>query len=97
MRFSQHYSGAPVCAPSRSTLLTGLHTGHTPIRGNFEIQPEGQYPMPDTLMTLGKIFQQAGYRTAAFGKFNTPNVLAILPGKILNARIHNRNQAQTFK
>jgi len=69
MRFSQHYAGAPVCAPSRSTLLTGLHTGHTPIRGNFEIQPEGQYPMPDTLMTLGKIFQQAGYRTAAFGKW----------------------------
>jgi len=69
MRFSQHYSGAPVCAPSRSTLLTGLHTGHTPIRGNFEIQPEGQYPMPDTLLTLGKIFQQAGYRTAAFGKW----------------------------
>ena len=69
MRFSQHYSGAPVCAPSRSTLLTGLHTGHTPIRGNFEIQPEGQYPMPDTLLTLGKIFQQAGYHTAAFGKW----------------------------
>jgi arylsulfatase A-like enzyme len=69
MRFSQHYAGAPVCAPSRSTLLTGLHTGHTPIRGNFEIQPEGQYPMPDTLLTLGKIFQQAGYRTAAFGKW----------------------------
>ena len=69
MRFSQHYSGAPVCAPSRSTLLTGLHTGHTPIRGNFEIQPEGQYPMPDTLLTLGEIFQEAGYRTAAFGKW----------------------------
>ena len=69
MLFSNHYAGAPVCAPSRSALLTGLHTGHTPIRGNFEIQPEGQYPMPDTLLTLGKIFQQAGYRTAAFGKW----------------------------
>ena len=69
MRFSRHYSGAPVCAPSRSTLLTGLHTGHTPIRGNYEVQPEGQYPIPDTLRTLGKIFQQAGYRTAAFGKW----------------------------
>ena len=69
MLFSNHYAGAPVCAPSRSALLTGLHTGHTPIRGNFEVQPEGQYPMPDTLLTLGKIFQQAGYRTAAFGKW----------------------------
>lgn len=69
MLFSNHYAGAPVCAPSRSALLTGLHTGHTPIRGNFEVQPEGQYPLPDTLLTLGKIFQQAGYRTAAFGKW----------------------------
>ncbi len=69
MLFSNHYAGAPVCAPSRSALLTGLHTGHTPIRGNYEVQPEGQYPMPDTLLTLGKVFQQAGYRTAAFGKW----------------------------
>ena len=46
----------------------GLHTGHTP-SGKYEVQPEGQYPIPDTLRTLGKIFQQAGYHTAAFGKW----------------------------
>jgi arylsulfatase A-like enzyme len=69
MFFTNHYSGAPVCAPSRSALITGLHTGHTPVRGNFEVQPEGQYPMPDTLQTLSKIFQQAGYVTGAFGKW----------------------------
>lgn len=69
MLFSKHYAGAPVCAPSRASLLTGLHTGHTPVRGNFEIQPEGQYPLPDTLPTIGKLFQRAGYRTAAFGKW----------------------------
>lgn len=69
MFFSQHYAGAPVCAPSRSALITGLHTGHTPVRGNYEVQPEGQYPMPDTLQTLSKIFQQAGYATGAFGKW----------------------------
>ena len=45
MRFTQHYAGSTVCAPSRSCLMTGLHTGHTPIRGNKEIQPEGQYPL----------------------------------------------------
>ncbi|RZS96537.1 arylsulfatase [Cecembia calidifontis] len=69
MFFSNHYSGATVCAPSRSALMTGLHTGHTPIRGNFEIQPEGQYPLSDTLLTLPKLFQRAGYATGAFGKW----------------------------
>lgn len=69
MVFTNHYSGATVCAPSRSAFMTGLHTGHTPIRGNSEIQPEGQYPMPDTLWTISKIFQKAGYTTGAFGKW----------------------------
>ncbi|NNF27067.1 MAG: sulfatase-like hydrolase/transferase, partial [Gemmatimonadetes bacterium] len=35
IRFTQHYSGSPVCAPSRGTLMTGLHTGHSQIRDNF--------------------------------------------------------------
>ncbi len=52
MVFTQHYSGSTVCAPSRSTLMTGLHTGHTPIRGNQEVQPEGQYPMPEKTIFL---------------------------------------------
>ncbi|TDQ15118.1 arylsulfatase A-like enzyme [Algoriphagus boseongensis] len=69
MVFTNHYSGATVCAPSRSAFMTGLHTGHTPIRGNSEVQPEGQYPMPDTLMTISKVFQKAGYVTGAFGKW----------------------------
>jgi arylsulfatase A-like enzyme len=69
MVFTKHYSGSPVCAPSRSALLTGLHTGHTPIRGNSEVQPEGQLPMPDSVQTLSKLFQQAGYVTGAFGKW----------------------------
>ena len=41
MLFTQHYSGSTVCAPSRSSLMTGLHTGHTPVRGNKEWKPEG--------------------------------------------------------
>ncbi len=45
MLFTQHYSGSTVCAPSRSALMTGMHTGHTVVRGNKEIQPEGQYPI----------------------------------------------------
>lgn len=69
MFFTNHYSGAPVCAPARSAFITGLHTGHTPVRGNSEVQPEGQYPMPDSLATLANIMKQAGYSTGAFGKW----------------------------
>ncbi|MBN3521994.1 arylsulfatase [Algoriphagus lutimaris] len=69
MFFTDFYSGSTVCAPSRSSFLTGLHTGHTPIRGNSEVQPEGQFPMPDSVMTVGKAMQQAGYVTGAFGKW----------------------------
>jgi len=69
MRFRQHYSGNTVCAPSRSCLLTGLHTGHTPVRGNLEIKPEGQYPLPADTVTLSKLLKSAGYATGVFGKW----------------------------
>jgi arylsulfatase A-like enzyme len=69
MVFTNHYSGSTVCAPSRSALLTGQHTGHTPVRGNFEIQPEGQWPMPDSCFTLAEMLKKAGYVTGAFGKW----------------------------
>lgn len=67
--FTQHYAGATVCAPSRSALLTGMHTGHTFIRGNKEVKPEGQHPLPDSVFTMAEMFQQAGYVTGAFGKW----------------------------
>ncbi|MGB6151940.1 MAG: arylsulfatase [Pricia sp.] len=69
MRFTQHYSGSTVCAPSRSALMTGMHTGHTVVRGNKEMRPEGQYPIPDSTYTLAEALQTAGYTTGAFGKW----------------------------
>ncbi len=69
IQFSQHYSGSTVCAPSRCALLTGLHTGHCPVRGNAELKPEGQQPMPADTYTVAKFMQEAGYKTALFGKW----------------------------
>jgi arylsulfatase A-like enzyme len=69
MKFTQFYAGTAVCAPSRSSLLTGLHTGHTPIRGNKGMQPEGQTPLPDSVITFANKLQSAGYTTGAFGKW----------------------------
>lgn len=68
-RFTRSYSGTTVSAPSRASLLTGLHTGHTPIRGNKEMQPEGQFPLPDSTFTIFHLFKNAGYVTGVFGKW----------------------------
>ena len=85
IRFTQHYSGSPVCAPSRSVLMTGLHSGHTHIRGNDEWKDrgdvwsyeamlknpflEGQRPLLDTIVTVAEILKEAGYQTGAVGKW----------------------------
>ena len=69
MLFTQHYAGCTVSAPSRASLMTGLHTGHTQIRGNREICPEGQEPMDEGTFTIGKLMQEAGYTTGIFGKW----------------------------
>jgi arylsulfatase A len=69
LQFMQFYAGSTVCAPSRASLLTGLHTGHTVIRGNEGYQPEGQTPLPDSIITIASILSNHGYATAAFGKW----------------------------
>ncbi|RZJ19742.1 MAG: N-acetylgalactosamine-6-sulfatase [Acinetobacter sp.] len=69
IKFTQFYAGTSVCAPSRSSLLSGQHTGHTYVRGNKEVQPEGQQPIPDSVGTIAEQFKKAGYATAIFGKW----------------------------
>lgn len=63
MLLRQHYTGAPVCAPARASLLTGQHQGHCPIRDN-----EFDWPLPE-MHTLGSVLQQAGYHTGIIGKW----------------------------
>ena len=85
MKFTQHYAGAPVCAPSRCVLLTGKHTGNAYIRGNGEWGErgevwdfvamledstlEGQRPLPAETPTLPKLLKSAGYATGMIGKW----------------------------
>ena len=74
MRFTQHYSGSPVCGPSRSCLLTGQHTGHTPVRANPRYAKDwpranGDPPLPAGIPSLGKLFKDAGYATGVIGKW----------------------------
>lgn len=69
VQFKQFYAGTAVCAPSRASLMTGLHTGHAPVRGNKGFKPEGQTPLPDLSITFPMLLNKAGYTTAAYGKW----------------------------
>lgn len=69
IQFSQFYAGTSVCAPSRASLMSGKHTGHTYIRGNKGVDPEGQEPIADSVITIAEVLKKAGYLTAAFGKW----------------------------
>lgn len=83
MLFTNHYAGCTVSAPSRCSLMTGLHTGHSQIRGNKELYPEGQQPMEEGTYTVASLMKDAGYTTGIFGKWglgypgsvSTPNAM----------------------
>jgi len=64
IRFTRHYSGSPVCAPSRCTLMTGLHTGNAKIRGNSPT-----VALDESDMTMASMLKAAGYKTALIGKW----------------------------
>ena len=73
MRFTQHYAGTSVCAPTRCSLMTGLHTGHTYIRANSPGYPNAQTPIPADTETIGTMLQRSGYKTACIGKWGLGN------------------------
>ena len=75
IKFTRHYSGAPVCAPSRCMLMTGKHSGHSYIRGNYEMggfeddQEGGQMPLYEGAFTIPRMLKGQGYATALVGKW----------------------------
>ena len=73
MRLTQHYTGAPVCAPARCVLMTGQHLGHAQIRGNRDsgngrVFP-GQWPITAEIVTVAESLKAVGYKTGGFGKW----------------------------
>lgn len=73
VRFTQHYTSAPVCAPARYSLMTGKHGGHAYVRSNYEIgewdSHQGQLPLPADETTIAELLKEKGYATGAFGKW----------------------------
>lgn len=68
-RFTDAYAGAMVCAPSRCSLMTGYHLGHATVRDNWEVYPEGQYPLAERDVTVAAVLKSAGYATGICGKW----------------------------
>lgn len=69
MRFTKHYAGSTVCAPSRGTLMTGVHTGKGYVKGNFAMTNEGNLPLPAETVTVAEKMKAAGYTTGVMGKW----------------------------
>ena len=78
MKFTQHYTGSPVCAPARCVLMTGKHAGHAFVRDNKEVgdwySGLGQIPIPASEVTIASALKSAGYATGAFGKWGLGGV-----------------------
>ncbi len=68
MRFTQAYAGAPECAPSRASLMTGLHMGHCRIRANVTKTRKSGYLKSEDV-TLAELLQAQGYATGFVGKW----------------------------
>lgn len=79
IRFTQHYTGAPVSAPARCCLLTGKHSGNAYVRNNLELHDSsafktGQLPLPDETVTIAEVLKRKGYATAVIGKWGLGSI-----------------------
>lgn len=88
MLFTQFYAGSTVCAPSRSVLMTGLHTGHTRVRGNDRGRAYLGQTLVEEDLTLAELFQESGYRTALVGKWGL--------GELGSSGVPNRQGFETY-
>ena len=98
IRFSTAYCGAPECAPSRATLLTGLHTGHSTIRLNTSVR--GQDHLLEGDVTIAEVLKEEGYHTAFIGKWGIglPGTEGVpdKQGFDLSFGFYNQTQAHTY-
>jgi arylsulfatase A-like enzyme len=103
MVFTQFYSGSPVCAPARSVLMTGYHTGHTTVRGNFGqggvvglCGNPGRVPLHAEDVTIAQILQKRGYVTGMTGKWGLgePNTTGLPNDKGFDEWFGFLNQAR---
>lgn len=96
IRFTQHYAGSTVCGPSRAVLMTGLHTGHGPIRGNPLWTASGK---PVSLkaedITIAEMLKEAGYTTAAIGKWGLSEDTTI-PDHVIDPAMPNQQGFDYF-
>ncbi len=103
MSFTQHYSGSTVSAPSRATLMTGQHTGHTHVRGHIEYAT-GQLPLDPNVKILPQMFKSVGYSTGIFGKWGLgyegsitePNDVGFDTFYGYNNQVHAHNYYPTY-
>jgi len=96
MKFTDHYCGSSVCAPSRGSLMTGLHPGHGYIRANSPGYPNGQTPLPEGTETVGHLMKRAGYATAIIGKWGLGGVLEHVETPVLNSGHPNKQGFDYF-
>jgi arylsulfatase A-like enzyme len=79
IRFTRHYTGAPICAPARCSMLTGKNAGHTYVRMNYELHDSipsrtGQLAIPDETVTIAEVLKKRGYATAVIGKWGLGSI-----------------------